>query len=83
MNLLTSKDLCDSSIKDPHRYFKHPHDVVCDCRLDADQKERILSSWEQDEMLLLTAEEENMTEPKGGSKAAALLQAIRKAREEL
>lgn len=50
----------DNAVMDPTRYFSRPCDVLCDARLNRDEKRRILESWALDAELISEAESENM-----------------------
>jgi hypothetical protein len=50
----------DAAVRDPADYFAAPMDVVNDTRFNRAEKRRILEAWEQDALLLSTAESENM-----------------------
>lgn len=46
--------------ENPHEYYKTPESVLADKSLTVEQKDKILRAWEQDELAILRAEEENM-----------------------
>jgi len=48
-------------IENPQQFYKTPEDVLADVTLTKAQKDKILRAWEQDELALIRAEEENMT----------------------
>jgi hypothetical protein len=47
-------------IENPQQFYKTPEDVLADKSLSSAQKDKILRAWEQDELALIRAEEENM-----------------------
>ena len=83
MRIDLSEHIVREAVKNPVRYYKNPDEVIKDVRLNRVQKERILDSWEQDQNLLLTAEEENMGEDVERENAARRIQRIHEARDHL
>lgn len=75
--------IVDEVIKDPGRIYDTPDEVLRDSHLSKEEKEIILENWEQDQIALLRAEEENMTGDTKAVNAAPLLQEIEKARKKL
>ena len=55
-----SRKIVDNAIKDPEKFYKTPESVLADSRLTSAEKDQVLHSWEQDQLALLRAEEENM-----------------------
>ncbi len=72
------------AIQNPASVFASPDEVLNQSDLSAEDKMKILESWETDQNLLMTAEEENMPPnlPNQGV-AAEKLKLILKAKEKL
>ncbi len=79
----TSKEIVQKAISDPGKIYGVPEAVLQDERLASDEKKMILHSWEQDEIALLRAADENMPQKDGKDKEGEILRRILKAEEML
>lgn len=78
-----SEKIVEGAIKDPEKFYKIPESVLLDIRLTQAEKDKILHSWEQDQLALLRAEEENMCQKTGCAPPVDLLEKIKKAEKTL
>lgn len=78
-----SQKIVGKAIKDPEKLYKNPGSVVEDGRLTRAEKDAILRSWEQDQLAILRAEEENMTQKNIAPPAVSLLEKIKEAEKDL
>jgi len=76
-----SEKIVEGAIKDPEKVYKIPESVLQDIRLTQTEKDKILHSWEQDQLALLRAEEENMPPKAACPPPIDLLDKIKKAEE--
>ena len=51
----------DECVLNPEKFYKTPEAVLADNNLTQEQKDKILHCWEQDEISLMRADEENMS----------------------
>ncbi len=81
----TTDQIVKKAIKDPQKIYANPQAILNDKRLSPAEKDKILKSWEQDQIALMRAESENM--PKLDEKAeqgpATMLEKIQKAEKTL
>lgn len=63
----------------PHFFYASPGDVLNDNRLIYEEKKKILSEMEHDQVELLEADNENMNVPFASEKPSEKLRAIKKA----
>lgn len=79
-----NKARLSEAIQNPSRIFRSPDEVLAQDNISQDDKLKILESWETDQNLLMTAEEENMppNAPNQGV-AAEKLKLIISAKEKL
>lgn len=75
----SSKKIIGDAIKDPEKFYKAPESILTDVRLTQAEKDKILHSWEQDQIALLRAAEENMMPRDNGSPPEDMLERIKKA----
>ena len=78
-----SKKILENSIQDPEKFYKNPELLLSDKRLTQEQKDKILHSWELDQLALLRAEEENMIQKTNDRPAIDLLEKIKAAEKTL
>jgi len=78
-----SEKIVNKAIEDPEKLYKNPESVLGDRRLTRADKDAILRSWEQDQLAILRAEEENMTQKSAAPPALYLLEKIKKAEKDL
>ena len=69
----------DECTLNPEKFYKTPEAVVADNNLTDEQKDKILHCWEQDEIALLRADDENMNSQTDAVPPAELLKKIKKA----
>lgn len=81
--LNVSEYITHTALKDPGRVYDTPRDVLNDSRLGFRQKQAVLKSWEEDQLALLRAEAEAMTQCDGSSSPIRMLEQIEKALREL
>lgn len=74
---------CDCRLDDPEKFYKTPEAVLADNRLTQEQKDKILQCWEQDELALIRAEEENMTAKTDAPLPVEMLEKIKRAEKKL
>jgi len=60
-------------IENPQQFYKTPEDILADTSLTSTQKDKMLHAWEQDELALIRAEEENMPSKTESLKTESLL----------
>ena len=63
----------------PEKFYKTPEAVLADNSLTQEQKDKILHCWEQDEIALLRADDENMSSQIEATPPGELLKKIKKA----
>lgn len=80
---LTKEDFMSKAIKDPGMLFSDPREVIENPWLTPEQKGKILEVWEQDQIALMRAEDEYMTQNDKKTSAAKLLQKIVRAKQDL
>jgi hypothetical protein len=80
---LESEEITDCALNDPEKLYKTPEFVLSDERLTQEQKEKILHCWEQDELALIRAEEENMPSKTDEPLPVELLEKIKVAEKTL
>jgi hypothetical protein len=78
-----SKKIVGQAIKDPEKLYGNPGAVLDDGRLTPEDKDRILHSWEEDQLALLRAEDENMTQKDDAPPPEDRLEEIKKAEKDL
>ena len=74
---------CDCKVIDPEKFYKTPEAVLADSRLTQEQKDKILHCWEQDQLALIRAEEENMTMKTDVPLPVEMLEKIKQAEKKL
>ena len=74
---------CDCRLGDPEKFYKTPEAVLADNRLTQEQKDKILRCWEQDELALIRAEEENMAQKADAPLPVEMLEKIKQAEKKL
>jgi hypothetical protein len=74
-----SEKVVEKAIKDPAKIYSAPEAVLADDRLTDKEKDKILHSWEQDQIALLRAEEENMVQKDGAPPPGDLLVKVKEA----
>ncbi len=81
----TPDQIVKKAIKDPQKIYASPKDVLNDERLSAEEKDKILKSWEEDQVALMRAEGENMPQLNEDMRPdpALLLEKIKKAEQTL
>jgi hypothetical protein len=73
----------NKAIKDPQKIYGTPQAVVADQNLTQKEKARILESWEQDQIALMRADQENITPQNAVQSPASVLEKIKKAENAL
>ena len=74
---------CDCTLIDPEKFYKTPESVLADTHLTQEQKDKILHCWEQDQLALIRAEEENMTPKTDAPLPVEMLEKIKMAEKKL
>lgn len=76
-------DKLSDILQDPHKYYKHPKDVLADDDFTNSEKQKILDAWEQDDRALLITESESamISTPDHTDDTAAELREIRKLKQ--
>lgn len=72
-----------TAVKDPGKIYETPQDVLNDSRLSFREKKAVLQSWENDQLALIRAEGEAMTQCDGTCSPIRLLDKIERALREL
>ena len=78
-----SEEIVDKAIKDPEKFYKTPESVLSDDRLTQEQKDKILRCWEQDQVAMMRADGENMTQKANASPAVEVLEKVKEAEKVL
>ena len=79
-----SEEIIDCMLdRNPEKVYKTPESVLADNRLSQEQKDKILHCWEQDQLALIRAEEENMTRKTDSPVPVEMLEKIKKAEKKL
>jgi hypothetical protein len=74
-----SEKIVEQAIKDPEKVYETPESVLKDSRLTRAEKDKVLHSWENDEVALMRAEEENMSSKTCCPAPVEVLEKIKKA----
>jgi len=78
-----SEEIIDFTLRDPEKFYKTPESVLADKHLTQEEKDKILHCWEQDELALIRAEEENMSLKTDSPLPVEMLEKIKEAEKTL
>ncbi len=78
-----SEKFAANVINDPGKVYKVPGSIVTDVRLTPNEKDKILCSWEQDQLALMRAEDESMIQRDNTAPAVDTLKKVKEAEQEL
>lgn len=73
----------NQAIKDPTKLFAGPWEVVNNPWLRREDKKTILENWEQDQLAMMRAEEENMAKSRKNASPVELYEKIKEAEKAL
>lgn len=77
------KGTAEECVLNPEKFYKTPEEVLADKNLTQEQKDKILQCWEQEEIALMRAEEENMSLKTDTPPPVELLDKIKSAEKKL